>query len=249
MSIKIDLLPGYLNLQRWFRNWIWISLAALLLTAGVLYILWYGGEETLKVARQDYENLAAAEQATQTAESKRDAAQSAAQPIETVVDFIVNAGKTGPERAALIDLARRYIYAGAVVSAIDMSDGQNANFNYTVRDEQEYAQSLLALRNGSVDNGGVLFKENPTQITATGVPGGPNPAFIAPPPLPGEPARVIPYPLQIGATGPLKDPVVIPPEPGTAAAAPAAGAAGAGAGGAEGAAGGGTAGAAGADQR
>ncbi len=221
MSIKIDLLPGYISLQRWFKRWIAIALAALLITAGILYILWYKTDEEMKVAQTEYEGLAANETAANNAESARAAAESAAQPIETVVDFIVNAGKTGPERAALIDLTRRYIYADAVVSSIDMSDGLNANLTYAVRDEQEYARSLLVLRRGSVDEGGVLFKGTPT---ASGVPGGPNPRFIVTPPLPGDPATIIPYPLPITATGVLKDPVVVPSEPG---AAPAAGAGGA----------------------
>lgn len=221
MSIKIDLLPGYISLQRWFKRWLAIALAALLLTAGILYILWYKGNEEMKVAQTEYEGLQANEDAANKAESARAAAESEAQPIESVVDFIVNAGKTGPERAALIDLTRRYIYSGAVVSSIDMSDGLNANLTYAVRDEQEYARSLLVLRRGSVDEGGVLFKGTPT---ASGVPGGPNARFIVTPPLPGDPATIIPYPLPITATGALKDPIVIPAEPG---AAPAAGAGGA----------------------
>lgn len=222
MSIKIDLLPGYINLQRWFKNWLLIALAALLLTGAALYLLYYQGQQTLEVTKKDLENIEPFAKRAEETERTTTAAQAEAAPIEANVKFLVSAGKTGAERAALIDLVRRYIYSGAVVSLIDMSDGQNVTVNATVRDPEEYLRFVLALREGSATNNGLLFAADPrTQsVVPSGIGGFPNSQFIEPQPLPGQPARTYQYPLSVTAVGKLKDPVVVPSE---AAAAPAAG--------------------------
>jgi hypothetical protein len=226
MSIKIDLLPGYINLQRWFKNWLLIASLALLLTGTTLYLLYHQGQETLRVTRENQESVETNAARAEKTEADKAAAETAAAPIETNVQFLVDAGKTGAERAALMDLVRRYVYAGAVVSSLDMSDGQNVTINATVRDPEEYLRFVYKLREGSATYNGPLFAANPrTQsVVPSGIPGGPNLLFSDPVSAPGEPARAYQYPLNITATGALRYPVTVPSEGGAAAGAAAGGA-------------------------
>lgn len=221
MSIKIDLLPGYINLQRWFKNWLLIAALALLATGTTLYLIYYKSQQTLEVTRQNLASVEANAKLTEDTDNAQKAAEAAAAPVESNVQFLVNAGKTGAERAAMMDLARRYIYSGAVVSSLDMSDGQNVAISATVRDPEEYLRFVYKLREGSATYDGPLFAANPrTQsVVPSGIPGGPNLQFVDPTPEQGRPARAYQYPLTVTATGALRYPVTIPSETGAAAGA------------------------------
>ena len=226
MAIKIDLLPGYVKLKRNLHR----SIAACVVTTGVIA----GGLMTVLHQRQlELEtaktNLAAAEvvaaKATSVAAEKT-ASQTAANPITTAVSFMAASSKTGPQRAALLHLVRRYIYQDAIVSSIDISDGQKLTILATVRNPDEYAQFLLNLRRASDANGGTLFKGLAVASGPGGFANGAVPFLRATGDGSGNPVPQI-YPVSVTAEGVLLNPVQIPPEPaGTAAAAPAPGAEG-----------------------
>jgi hypothetical protein len=214
MSVKIDLLPGYVGLRRWFKRLSYGALALVALTAAILFLLLRQGQQTLEVYEQNRDAIEPLAQAAEAAEAATTTAISESAPKEAAVTFMVKAGKTGPERAALIDLVRRYIYGGAVVSSIDLSDGQTVKINATVATPQDYAQFLLALRSGSVSNQGLLFAQDPRSnaVTASGIPGGPNERFILP--VASTEPTIVSLPLSIASNGTLKDRIEVPVEPG-----------------------------------
>jgi hypothetical protein len=218
MSVKIDLLPGYVGLRRWFKRLSYGAAGLVALVAIVLFLFYRQSQQTLAVKQQDLEAIRPIAEQARTAQAAATQAEADAKPVETAVTFMVKAGKTGPERAALIDLVRRYIYGGSVVSSIDISDGQTVKINATVTDPQAYARFLLSLRQGSATNGGVLFAQDPRSnaVVANGIPGGPNETFVLPT-ASTEPI-IVRYPLNISATGSLKNPIEIPTETGAAAA-------------------------------
>jgi hypothetical protein len=188
------------------------------LVALVLFLFYRQSQQTLAVKQQDLEAIRPIAEQARTAQAAATRATDEAKPVETAVTFMVKAGKTGPERAALIDLVRRYIYGGSVVSSIDISDGQTVRINATVTDPQAYAAFLLSLRQGSATNDGVLFAEDPRSnaVNASGIPGGPNEAFVLP--TASTEPTIVRYPLSISATGTLKNPIEVPTETGAAAA-------------------------------
>jgi hypothetical protein len=224
MAIKIDLLPAYVGLRRWFKRAIVAAVLLVGAVGAILFLLYYKGQQQLAKVQADLEGVRANAAITEAADTAKAAAETAAAPLQAFTDFMVAAGKTGAERAALLDMVRRYIYGGAVVSAIDISNGQTVKINATMTTPDDYARFLLNLRRGSASNGGPLFAAEPrsNSVKTTGVPGGPTTPFRAP--GPGPTAQVIAFPLQVAAEGTLKDPVVVPTEPPAAgAAAPAAG--------------------------
>lgn len=139
MSVKIDLLPGYVGLRRWFKRLSYGALALVAATAAILFLLYRQGQQTLEVYEQNRDNIEPLAVAAEAAQTATQAAISQAAPQEAAVAFMVQAGKTGSERAALIDLLRRYIYGGAVVSSIDLSDGTTARIQANVATPQDYA--------------------------------------------------------------------------------------------------------------
>ena len=225
MSIKINLLPGYIAWRRRWRTALWASAALLGLVGLVLVLAHLKGQNELAVRQADLENIEPFAKATETAEATTLALEQEAAPMQSFVDFSVAAGKTGPERAALLDLVRRYIYGGAVVRSIDISNGQTVNISATMATTDDYARFLLNLRRGTAPEG-LLFSSLPT---ASGVPGGPNDRFVLP--RPGEQPITINFPLNVAAQGTLKNPVAVPTEAGAAPAAAGGGGGGYGGGG------------------
>ena len=216
--LKIDLLPEYVALERRFWRVLLAGVLLLLLVAVGL-----GLHHLTNIRRQ--EKLAADIAGIQPTANLTTAATTAAAnataanlPVQTVVDFLASASKTGAERAALLDLTRRYIYDGAVVSLVDFTDGQTIQFRATVRTPDEYANFLLALRKGTESERGPLFSALPA---ANGIPGYPTGESLeAPPPsLSYTPQRIV-YPLIVEARGPLRTDkisqqglLVVPAEP------------------------------------
>ncbi len=243
MAIRIDLLPGYVGLRRWFKR---ILAACLILVgafAGILFLLYYRDQLALQTLQTNLANIEPIAKQTEAAEAAKAAADGEASPLLASVNFFVDAGRTGPERAALLYTIHKYVYAGAVVGSIDLSDGQNAKMTANVSTPDAYANFLNNLRRGTVPSG-VLFKNLPSGAgikgwpdrsgaTATqgGQPGAAGPILTAG----GEPGaegtltgairyRILPNSISVNAA--LNEPIVVPVPPG-AAAAPAAGAAGA----------------------
>lgn len=227
MSVKIDLLPPYVKLRAQRRLWSKIAPLLLALVALALGYAYYQMQNNVRLVREAHEALAERETRTTAAEAATTKAKTAAAPLQSAVKFMVDAGKTGPERAVLINIIRNYIYEGADVSSINIMDGRTVTIVASVESPDEYANFLYRLRQGSVSNNGTLFaadpKSNAVTVANVPVPGGPNETFIRP--APGfAPVPVI-YPLTVTTIGILKDPITIPNESGAATTA-AAGAGG-----------------------
>ncbi|HEX8465214.1 MAG TPA: hypothetical protein VF627_11405 [Abditibacterium sp.] len=211
MAIKIDLLPAYVKLRRdWHR-----SLAACVVVAGLvvggLLTLLYQRQLELETAKT---NLAAAQLVqtkTATATSNTATINGQAAPYVSAISFMSAASKTGPQRAALLNLVRQYIYGDAIVSSIDISDGQRVVIRATVRDTDEYARFVNSLRRASDVQGGSLFKGLPTASGPGGFANGAVP--FLPPVANGEPAVPIIYPISVSAEGVLLNPIQLPPDP------------------------------------
>lgn len=219
MAIKIDLLPVYVKLKRNLHRTIAACLVLTGLVVGGLLLVLQQRKLELQTAE---ENLAAAqavaEKAT-AAKGRASAATAEAAPLVGVVSFMAGAAKTGPQRAALVDLIRRSIDIDAIVSSIDVSDGQKVIIKATVRNPDEYARFLLNLRRASDVNGGTLFKGLPV---AAGPKGFANGAVPFRTPLPTGETVIIVYPVDVVAEGTLLNPVQLPPDPTGAAPAAAA---------------------------
>ncbi len=225
-GLKINLLPGYVKKKEILkRTIIGCVVATGLVASGLLVVL----EQRRLDLQTVNTNLAAAQtvasQAT-TVEAEKNASLGTAAPITTAVSFMASASKTGPQRAALLNLVRQYIYEDAIVSSIDISDGQNIKILATVRTPDEYARFLLNLRRAADVNGGTLFKGLPIASGPGGFANGAVPFLRNGGDGSGQPVPQI-YPVNVTAQGVLLNPVQIPPDPVGDAPAGGAGAAGA----------------------
>ena len=146
MAIKIDLLPGHVKQRRNLTFAIAASALALTLVGTGLVLALDAKQKELAVAKENLAVVTAVAQQTTAAEGVKTAAESAAQPIGDTVAFMLAASKSGPQRAALLNQVRQYIYIDTVVKAIDLSDGQNAIVRASVKDPTQYAQFLFNLR-------------------------------------------------------------------------------------------------------
>ncbi len=222
MAIKIDLLPGYVKLKRDLHRSIAACVVATGAIAGVLLMVLEQRKldlQTVEANRLVAEAVAAQVTAASNAKSASDAE---AAPLLNAVSFMSAASKTGPQRAALLNLIRQYIYEDAIVSSIDVSDGQKVVIRATVRNTSEYARFLLNLRRASDTQGGTLFKGSPVASGPGGFANGAVP-FVRPSGDGTGQAVPIIYPINVSAEGVLLNPVQLPPDP---VGGPAAGGAG-----------------------
>lgn len=229
--LKIDLLPEYVALEKRFRTVIKAGLALLclvLLGIGLHHLTNIRRQEKLKA---DIAGVQSTADMTTAATTAAEQATNANLPVQTVIDFMADASRTGAERAALLDLTRRYLYADSVVSLVDFTDGTSIQIKATVRSPDEYANFLLALRKGTESENGPLFSALPN---ANGIPGYPTGESLEVPPQPLSytPQRIV-YPLAIDARGGLRTDKVsqqsllfVPVEPSGTAVGIAGGAAG-----------------------
>lgn len=239
MAIKINLLPQSYALEKTRNRWI-AGMAGLLgLTALSIGLLHASDRKQLEKVQADVRAVTAVANLTTQATADKDAADAAKGSIKAVVDFMADASKTGSERAAFLDLIRRYIYNRAVVSNLDVSNGTDAKITATVRSPDEYARFLLALRQGAKDaqnpnaiegGKGKVFERPPV---ASGVRGFPTGRRLPPPINVTEFPTPIVFPINVDAQGPLKVDAVgrnnllyVPPEPSGTVVSAAAGAAG-----------------------
>ena len=234
MAIKIDLLPGHVQQRRILQRTIAGSVLALALVGTGLVMALDAKQKELATAKENLAVATAIAAQTTAAQGVQDAAVAAAQPVNDTITFMLAAGKSGPQRAALLNQVRQYIYIDTVVQTIDLSDGQNAVVEASVRNPTQYAQFLFNLRRAgppatgdTTTDAGPLFAAAPK---ASGVGGFNNgAATFVPPATPTDQPVIIVYPLKVKAQGPLKYPIPVIPDPvaGTAGTAGAAGAPGA----------------------
>ena len=227
MAIKIDLLPGHVKQRRTLQLAIAASALALVLVGTGLAIAYDIKQKELQTAQRNLEIVTVVAQQTTTAEGVKTAADTAAAPIGDTIAFMLAAGKSGPQRAALLNQVRQYIYVDTVVKSIDLSDGKQAVIVGSVKDPNEYARFLFNLRRAgpppagaATTDAGPLFAQAPV---AAGVKGfGSGAEVFVPPAQRTDQAVIIRYPLDVTAQGPLKYPIPVIPDP-VAAAGGAAG--------------------------
>jgi hypothetical protein len=224
MAIQIDLLPGYVKLKRQLHRSIAACIVVTGIIASVLLTVLQQKKLDLQTMETDRDTWKAVASKTDAATAGATAAEGSTAPIAASVGFMTGSLKTGPQRAALLNLVSKYINEDTIVDSIDISNGTSVTINATVQNPDQYAVFLLNLRRAAKANGGTLFSDLP--VTSKGPGGFANGAvpFIKPF-VTTEPVPII-FPIQVTATGTLLNPVVLPTEPG-AAAAPAAGAPGA----------------------
>lgn len=223
MAIRIDLLPRYVGLRRWFKRVLLACVCSVGVLATVLFAVYYSEQlqlQTIQENRDAYERVAKlADEET----AKKEQFVKEAQPMRDTVAFFIDAGRTGPERAALVDIVQRYIYRNAVISLLDMSDGQNVKLTAVVRSPDEYANLLNILRRGTLPTG-IAFRNLPS---GAGIKGGTGDGVVkSEAPAEGDiqtSLRYYAFNNTITLQGAMRDPMVVPLAPGETA--PAAGAA------------------------
>ena len=218
MAIKIDLLPGHVKQRHNLQLAIAASVLALALVGTGLAMALDAKQKELLTAKQDLAVVTDIAAKTTAAQEAQTAAETAAKPVNDTLAFLLFAGKTGPQRAALLNQVRQYIYTDTVVNSIDLSDGQNAIVKGTVKDPVEYARFLFNLRragppaaNEATTDAGPLFAAAPK---ASGVGGFNNGyALFVPPTRRTDQPVIVVYPLNVTAQGPLKYPIPVLPDP------------------------------------
>lgn len=212
MAIKIDLLPRYVKLKRNLHRSIAACLVVTGAVAGLLLVILQQRRLELETVKTNLQTAQTVVAQVTTATSEKTTALTGAAPIANAVSFMTAASKTGSQRAALLHLVRQYIYEDAIVSSIDISDGQKVVILATVRTPDEYARFLLNLRRSADVNGGTLFKGLPLASGPRGFANGAAP-FVRPngngtaDPIP------LVYPVSVRAEGFLLNPVLLPPDP------------------------------------
>lgn len=212
MAIKIDLLPGYVKLKRDLHRSIAACVVAAGAIAGILLMVLQQRKLDLQTAVANQNIAAIVAGKADTARGEKERYLSASAPLTTAVSFMAAASKTGPQRAALLHLIRQAIDFDAIVSSIDVSDGQNVFIKATVRDPAEYARFVINLRRASDAQGGALFKGLPTASGPGGFANGAVP-FLRPKGDGTGQALVINYPVNVSAQGVLLNPILLPPDP------------------------------------
>ena len=177
MAIRIDLLPKYVAMRRWFKRILAVCLMLVSTFAAVLFVIYYREQLLLQTLKTNLANVRVLADKADAAQKAADASTSDSLPLQSNVNFLVDAGRSGTERAALLDLIRRYVYNGAVIGTVDISDGRVAKFSGMVRNPDDYARFLLNLRRGTVpvgilfskpaDGGGIQGWPNSSGTTAT----------------------------------------------------------------------------------
>ena len=238
MATKIDLLPGYVGMRRWFSRLFLVAVVLIGSLGTILWLVWFQTDlrfHKLETDLDTYTRVASKAKAAEDAATKADAD---AAPIKTSVDFMVAASQTGAQRAALIRLIKLYIYPEALISSIDVSNGTDCSITGAVAQPNDYYSAVLDLRQGASSNGGLVFQDEPK---FNGIPGfgsqtGPIASSVDEQKamfMSGDQHPLL-LPLPIKASAKLKDPVSIPSDSGAIGGA-AAGAAGPGMPGAPGA--------------
>ena len=223
MAIKIDLLPGHVKQRRNLQLAILGSVLALALVGTGLAMAHNVKQKELLTTQENLRVVTAVAEQTTAAQTAQTTAETAMKPVSDTIAFMLASSKSGPQRAALLNQVRQYIYVDTVVNSIDLSDGKTVNIQATVKNPTQYAQFLFNLRRAGpppagapTTDAGPLFSAAPK---ASGVKGFGEYASFVPPPAPTDQPVVIVYPLKVAATGPLKYPIPVIPDPAVAAGA------------------------------
>ena len=229
MAIKIDLLPGYVRLRRVLKWALLGSFVIVTAVGSVLYVLFIQKKNEVTVAKQNLDMWKPiADDATKVA-GEATAKDASLANLQSTVQFFADATQTGPRRAVVVDLIRRYIMSDALVSSVDISDGKNVTIVASVADSEKYSDLLLNMRRGTLNALPIsdipyVWKALPK---ASGIPGYPLPNVPIPNVTGNEPIPKT-FPLNISIAGPLLDDLgFTTPVANGEATAPAAGAAGA----------------------
>ncbi len=232
MSIKIDLLPGHVKKRRNLQLAMMASVLALALVGTGLAMALNVKQKALLTTKTNLAVVTAVAAKTTAAETAKTTAEASTKPISDTVAFMLAASKSGPQRAALLNQVRQYIYVDTVVKSIDLSDGKTVNIEGSVKDPNEYAKFLFNLRRAgpppagsTTTDAGPLFAAAPKAAGPGGFNNGA--AVFVPPAAPTDQPVIIIYPLAFKATGPLKYPVPVIPDPAAGAAPGATGVGGA----------------------
>lgn len=187
MAIKIDLLPGYVGLRR-KRNWLaGISFVLVTIVGTGMYLAYYKTTLDVQTALENEQAWQAA--ATEATKYKTDADAKIASliPVQTTVNFFADATQTGPRRAAVVDMVKRYIIKDALVATIDIPDGRTVSMVAAVSDTDSYSNLLLNLRKGTVNYADsplpTVWAQLPSAAGPKGYPNTPRPP-LPPPVLP-----------------------------------------------------------------
>jgi hypothetical protein len=227
MPVRINLLPKYVLLKKYFRLALIACLGGSLLWVITLALIYANTQVQLKTLEASIENVEPNAQATEASQKAKKAADDAKAPIDANVKFILAASQSGAERSSLLDLFYPYLYHGSVVSQIDLSDGKTAVIQAMVKTPDDYARFITSLRQGTAPTG-PLFAKLP--VGTNGVPGFPKLKSDTTTQTGANNSStqltMVVFPLTVEVKGDLLNPVTIPVAPGAAPAANAGGAAG-----------------------
>lgn len=229
MPVRINLLPKYVLLKKYFRWALMGCIGGSVLWVLVLALIYANTQVTLRVLTESIANVQTNANADEAAKAATQAANSAKSPIDANVRFILAASQSGAERSSLLGLFRPYIYPGSVVSQIDLSDGKTAVIQGMVKSPDDYARFITSLRQGTAPTG-PLFANLP--VGTNGVPGFPKVKSTTTKAAGNDKTAetnsdtqltMVVFPLVVEAKGDLLNPVTVPAAPGGAPTAPAGG--------------------------
>ena len=206
MAIKIDLLPGYVRLRRVLKWTLLVSFVIVTAVGSVLYVLFEQKKGEAKVAKDNLEMWTPIAAKATAVAGEATAKDTSLANIQSTVQFFADATQTGPRRAVVVDLIRRYIMEDSVVSSVDISDGKNVTIVAAVTDSKDYSNLLLNMRLGTLNTVPppdipYVWKSLPK---ASGIPGYPLPNVPIPNVTGNEPIPKT-FPLNISIAGPLLD--------------------------------------------
>ncbi len=200
----------------------------LLGTALLLTLIYLHGKQSLTTMQAQAIEANTVATMTETSKAATAVVVAEAAPKQSFVQFVVSASQTGAQRAALLDLVGRYISPDAVISQIDMSDGQTAKITATLKSPNDYARFLLNLRAGSATRGGQLFADDPRSFAVLPTNTLPGNGFTQPFVTPQRTTvpQIVTYPITMTVIGKLKDNIIVPSDPGAASSATSSSSAG-----------------------
>lgn len=223
MPVRINLLPKYVLLKKYFQWALIACVGGSLLWVLVLGLIYANTQVQLRTLEASIENVEPNAKATEASQAAKKAADSAKSAIEANVKFILAASQTGAERSSLLAQFSHYIYPGSVVSQVDLSDGKTAVIQAMVKSPDDYARFITSLRQGTAPTG-TIFSSLP--VGTNGVPGYPkvkSETTTTGDTTDGAQLTMVVFPLTVEAKGDLLNPVTVPVAPGAAPAANAGG--------------------------
>jgi len=217
MPVRINLLPKYVLLKKYFQWALMACIGGSLLWVLVLALIYANTQVQLRTLEASIANVDANATATENSRKAKSTADNDKSSIDANVKFILAASQTGSERSSLLAQFSHYIYPGSVVSQIDLSDGKTAVIQAMVKTPDDYARFITSLRQGTAPTG-TIFSSLP--VGTNGVPGYPKlKSDTSTTSEEGTQLTMVVFPLTAEAKGDLLNPVTVPTAPGGAPAA------------------------------